>query len=153
MKLSAPEIMNAICQLCMTGAQTTSGGAIIAPIEEPTLKYPAVNVLLPGTTQNWLSNPQGSLRLQRHLPRHAPAPVHPNCQPVRSRHRRRPQNGEHRVTNFCAEHIQHVAGNGLHYGVSSETRCDDIEYCWWRCVALPSRVGAAAATVLRVQNA
>ncbi|SAJ10028.1 Uncharacterised protein [Enterobacter cloacae] len=37
-KLSTPEMMNAICQLCITIAHTTSGGAIIAPMEEPTLK-------------------------------------------------------------------------------------------------------------------
>ena len=37
-KLNAPEMINAICQLCITIAHTTSGGAIIAPIEEPTLK-------------------------------------------------------------------------------------------------------------------
>ncbi|CDK64549.1 Uncharacterised protein [Klebsiella aerogenes] len=37
-KLNTPEMMNAICQLCMTIAHTTNGGAIMAPIEEPTLK-------------------------------------------------------------------------------------------------------------------
>ncbi len=40
-------------------AHTTSGGAIIAPIEEPTLKYLLRwNALSPGTIRSWLSDPR-----------------------------------------------------------------------------------------------
>lgn len=37
-RLSTPVMMNAISQLCATMAHTTSGGASMPPIDEPTLK-------------------------------------------------------------------------------------------------------------------